>query len=432
MLTEIIRRPDFLAKYRATFRCAYIDEFVAQFLDRGYTRESTKWILRDAREFVEWGAARGLDISELDDDALAKFARRNQRRHRHKLAVRRQTNARHLIQFLRAKRIVAPAPPPPAMPLALAEFADWMLEERGARQATVRLYVTILRERIFSKLNIGARLEARSLRASVRACSRGYGVDFIQCIVNAARAFVRFSATRGRCPMKLVAAIPRVARWRLASLPRHVPAVDVERIIRACDRSKPSGRRDRAILLLLARLGLRASDVAQLSFDAIDWTVGRLRVTGKGRREDWLPLPQDVGDALLEYLKTVRPKHASPRVFLTARAPVRSLSAGRVSTLCGVAIGRSGVHAPVRGAHLFRHSVAVALLHQGLGLSQIAALLRHTSIDTTSIYAKVDMPLLSLVAAPWPRISSRAPRDHELARDDLRGVAACWPIGAQS
>jgi integrase len=223
-------------------------------------------------------------------------------------------------------------------------------------------------------------------------------------------------------PGEIVGALPGVARWKLASLPRHVSAADVERIIAATPPASPSLRRDRAVLLLLARLALRRSDVADLTFDSFDWREGRVRVAGKGRREDWLPLPQDAGDAVLAYLRRDRPKHPSPRVFLSTRAPHRPMTRSRVTGIVADAIRRSGVDAPLRGAHLLRHSAAVALLNGGLGLDGVLAVLRHAHSEITFVYAKVDRPLLSTVVARWPQAS----RTHQAARD-LSGLAVAWP-----
>jgi integrase len=191
--------------------------------------------------------------------------------------------------------------------------------------------------------------------------------------------------------------------WRLAKLPRYLPADDVERIIAACDRSSPMARRDRAMLLLLARLGLRAGDVVGLRLGDIEWGQGRLRVVGKGRRETRLPLPQDVGDAILGYLEIERPVSATDHVFLTARTPIRPIGSSGLRDAVARAIERAGVEAPCRGAHVLRHSLATRLLREGATLGAIGALLRHRDVSTTALYAKVDIGLLGQIARPWPR-----------------------------
>jgi len=180
----------------------------------------------------------------------------------------------------------------------------------------------------------------------------------------------------------------------------------VEKVIKSCDPSTQMGARDYAIILLLARLGLRAGDVAALAFNDIEWAGGTFRVMGKGRRESRLPLPQDVGDAILHYIDKWRPKSTSDTVFLTALAPFNPIASHVVSQIARRAILRAKVITPFCGAHLFRHSVATTMLRQGVPLEKIGRLLRHNSIETTTIYAKVDVAMLQQLAIPWPKVTT--------------------------
>ena len=428
MLSEIIRRADFRSKYRATFGCKLVDEYATCLLARGYTRHSIKHILRDGKALVDWGRSKRLAWGAFDDDAVARFDAHN-RACAHNIRLRLRTNAEHFVEFLRDGGIVAQAEGVAPTPGPFRPFEEWMLGHRGATPSTVALYVSVLERKVFAPSGTPpARLDARSLRRAVLRSASGSSVSHAATIVSATRAFIRFAAAQGQCSVNLVGAIPGVAKWRLATLPRHISTIDVERVIAACDVATSHGRRDRAVLLLLARLGLRAGDVSTLTLDALDWDGARVHVSGKGRRGDWLPLPQDVGDAILAYLHDGRPRHPSPCVFLTTRAPVRPIAAGRVSTIVTEAIVRSGVDAPVRGAHLLRHSVAVALLNRGVGLEKIAAVLRHASLDSTQIYAKVDKGALATIAARWPRTRvCRLPNQHGID-SDLREVAREWPM----
>jgi site-specific recombinase XerD len=217
---------------------------------------------------------------------------------------------------------------------------------------------------------------------------------------------LRYLVTQGVCDAILIGAIPTVAEWRLATLPRYLPASDIERIIKGCDTSKPNGLRDRAILLLLTRLGLRAGDVADLHFSDINWQRATLRVLGKGRRESRLPLPQDVGDAILAYLERARPPLDVDHVFLRVIAPRGPLKRRSISNLVDRAIRRAGVTASSHGAHVLRHSAATDILRQGGSLDVIATILRHRSVETTAHYAKVDVAMLKNVAQPWPEVTS--------------------------
>ena len=223
-------------------------------------------------------------------------------------------------------------------------------------------------------------------------------------MTTALRGYLRFLAARGACCPWLDQAVPTIPQWRLSALPRYLPVADVERLIGSCDLTKPHGIRDRAILLLLARLGLRAGDIVGLRLDDIAWAEGTLRVRGKGRREIRLPLPQDAGDALLDYLERARPPVDDHRIFLRSSAPHRPLgSSSTVSSVVRLALIRAGISgAPSCGANLLRHSAATGMLRAGAALDAIGTVLRHRSADTTAHYAKVDVAMLRQVAQPWP------------------------------
>jgi site-specific recombinase XerD len=218
--------------------------------------------------------------------------------------------------------------------------------------------------------------------------------------------FVRFLIANGHCAVGVDAAIPRLAHWRLAALPRSLQPDDVERIIASCDPASPVGRRDRAILLLLARLGLRAGDIAHLRLRDIDWRRAWLHVWGKSRRETRLPLSQEVGQAIVTYLQHGRLRPTSDALFVRCRAPLSALdSSGAVTAIVARALRRAGVTRPSRGAaHLLRHSVATSMLRHGASLQEIGVLLRHRSIETTQIYAKVDVAALQPIAQSWPEV----------------------------
>jgi site-specific recombinase XerD len=216
---------------------------------------------------------------------------------------------------------------------------------------------------------------------------------------------VRFLIASDRCAPRLDDAIPTIAMWRLATLPQYLPTDDIERIITACDPSIPLGARDQAIILLMARLGLRGSDIVGLRFTDINWQDATLVVSGKSRRETRLPLPQDVGDALLHYLESARPPVDLDHVFVTSMAPWGPISRQVVGQTAARAIKRAGICAPTSGSWVFRHSAATAMLRQGASLQTIGDILRHTSIETSAHYAKVDIDLLQQVARPWPEVT---------------------------
>ena len=244
--------------------------------------------------------------------------------------------------------------------------------------------------------------DAALIRRVLLAKMQPWSPSHAKTLASVMRMYLRFLAAEGRVPGALVAAVPPVPRWQLSDLPRHIPTEDVERAIVCCG-DHPTGVRDRAILLLLARLALRAGDIVALRLGDIDWDRAEIRVSGKSRHEAVLPLPQDAGDALHAYIATVRPRVDEEKVFLCIQAPWRALTESSiVSSLASRALDRAGVKTfASRGAHVFRHSQATSLLRSGATLDVVQALLRHTSPNTTMIYAKTDAVMLQEVAQPW-------------------------------
>lgn len=221
------------------------------------------------------------------------------------------------------------------------------------------------------------------------------------------RAYLRYLATKGQGTPDLSEAVPSVAEWRLASMPRYIDSDSIKCLIDSCDLNTIHGIRDRAVLLLLSRLGLRAGDIADMRIDDLNWVDGTVRVRGKGRADVLLPVSQDVGDSILEYLENARPKVPIDKVFLCTNAPYRAFaSTASVSDIVRLALKRAGIeNAPSRGANLLRHSAATMMLRNGATLETISAVLRHRSADMSAYYAKVDINMLKMIARPWPEVT---------------------------
>lgn len=409
MLNDFIVDPSAQERLRRGGAGTHLDGFTAWLASRHYTDLTIRSYVLAADRFMTWwtGVSDDAALPGAHHSSLAAYrahltglghpgARAHERGNAY-------CGARRFLLFLRQAGL-APSTDQVDRPREGLEtgFRNWMHQHRGVCEITLDGYGRVV-DRLLKTIGTEARLyTAAQLRAFVLSQAHGRSHSKADTVITAVRMFVRFLIACQACPDHLQHAIPRVAGWRQAPLPRYLEAADVERIIDACDPSTPLGARDRAIVLLLARLGLRAGDVAGLHLEDIDWTHGRVRVSGKSRRTTWLPLPQDAGDALLHYLATGRRAVSGDGVFLTTRAPYTPIIARQVSSTAERAIRRAGVKSPSLGAHVFRHSAATAWLRQGLTLQAVGTLLRHRDVDTTAIYAKVDVELLRQIAMPWP------------------------------
>lgn len=288
-------------------------------------------------------------------------------------------------------------------PAVLAGFRHWLVQHRGICRRTVECHLRYAGELIVLFGDAADKLDAACVRRALLQRVEGLSPSTARGVATSLRYFLRHLASAGFCSASLEGAVPRIPVRRLASLPQYISSEAVERTIAVCGNGRPAGIRDRAIILLLTRLGLRAGDIVELRIGDIDLRNALIRVSGKSRRQTALPLPQDVGDALVDYILNDRPKVADSRVFLCRNAPFRPFSGpSAVSVLVRRALDRAGVHTPgKRGAHVLRHSVATNLLRSGASLDAVGSLLRHRSPASTAIYAKVDVNMLAEVAEPW-------------------------------
>lgn len=283
-------------------------------------------------------------------------------------------------------------------------FCRWMRLERGTRDVTLYNQGNALRG-LFERIGDDtAQIDARYLRQFILLQSKKKGWAAAKQCTTALHNLVRFLIAEGKCPTGLDFAIPKVAHWRLSALPQYLHMDEIERVITSCDPATAAGKRNRAIVLLLARLGLRAGDAAGLRLGDIDWKGASITVAGKNGRQTLLPLTQEVGQAIVDYLQQGRPDTDTDVVFVSTVAPFKAFSGhAAISILVKKAMRRSSVTCTGRGAaHVLRHSVATSMLGQGASLQDIAAVLRHRSVATTQIYAKVDVVALRQIVQPWP------------------------------
>ena len=384
-------------------------EAVARILqDLGYassTVRTCRWCLSD---FSRWVVRKGRMVTDVDDGLIGAFLA--ERKHQGRLHRSHRPAVRRLLDQLRDQGLVAPperrSEPSPAAEL-VGRYEEYLRVERGLEPTTLVAYRPTVRcfvDECLSDQPVGPwELGPQDISSFIARHAQSLRPSRAKLMVTALRSFLCFLFQRGEIEADLAQVVPAVAAWPQSTIPKYLSPEDVERLLNACDRSTGTGRRDRAILLLLARLGLRAGEVVALRLDEIDWRAGKIVVCGKGLLRDHLPLLPEVGEALATYLCKDRPHLPTRRVFVRTRAPLRGFAGpSTISTIVRRAIERAGLNPPIKGAHLLRHSLATGMLRCGASIAEIGEVLRHRSPGTTEIYAKVDFAGLRSIALPWP------------------------------
>jgi site-specific recombinase XerD len=386
----------------------YVEGFANWLQEQHYSRSSGQTFVRAVANWSRWLHGRCVTSEDIDAELLDRYFTYGVR-----AGTVGQDDRRGLQKMLAwlQKTGVVPATSP-AAPLGQYEivrddFEQYMLQQRGLSPTTLRLYLPYISQFLVERFGEGTiRLEtlvAQDVTGFVQRRSRIVGHSSVQHLVTALRAFLRYLRHTGRISIDLAACVPSVANWSFSTLPKSLLPGQVEQILDRCERATSIGRRDYAILLLLARLGLRAGEVAALTLDDIDWEQGHITVRSKGGRWTRLPIPHDVGKAISDYLTNGRPSCTDRRVFIRGHAPRTGFSASTsVSAVVRSALLGSGIESARKGAHLFRHSLATEMLRRDASLREIGEVLRHRSQDTTWLYAKVDLPSLERLALPWP------------------------------
>lgn len=383
----------------------YAPGFGAHLLEQGYAPSSAEDQLRLVAHLSRWLGERREEPAALTPELVGRF-----------LVSRREgyvklTSGRALaplVEYLRELGVVrdVPVQMSTAVDRLLADYRAYLVRERGLAAGTVRLRERVARLFLLERpepVELALRrLEPGDVTRFVLAeCrSRRRSVAWSKTLTSGLRSLLSFLHLAGWVPVALGPAVPSVAGWRLTALPRALQAEHAQRLLASCDRDTALGLRDFAVLTLLWRLGLRSFEVAGLSLDDIDWRAGEITIRGKGSVSERLPLPDDAGRALADHLSAGRARHCGREVFLRARAPQRGISAAGVRSIVHRACDRAGL-ARV-GAHRLRHTVASDLLRAGAPLQEIAQVLRHASVATTAVYAKIDHASLRTLARPWP------------------------------
>ncbi len=386
----------------------HIDAFAERLASQGYAGSTAREKLR-----LVAGLSRWLDRGKLEADHLNEQRIRQFLDYRSRRGFTGRDNAatcRTLLAHLREVGCI------PAVPAVIndsafysieSDYARYLSQERGLAPATLLNYLPTVRRFLTERFGAGPpklnELCPQDTHKFILRHAHTVSPAQAKLLVTALRSFLRYLYQHGHVALDLAGAIPSVANWRFTHLPKALRAEQVECLLESCDRSAAAGQRDYAILLLLARLGLRAGEIVIMTLDDVDWETGLLTIRGKGLRHETLPLPQDVGDALVKYLRYVRPRCTTRRIFIRLKAPYQGFTSS--VAICDIvrrALARTGLDPAFKGAHLLRHSLATRMLSNGASLAEIGDILRHRQPQTTQIYAKVDVAALRALAQPWP------------------------------
>jgi site-specific recombinase XerD len=386
-----------------------IDEFVTLLIEQGYSRNDLTRRFGPISDFNRWLINQGLKLQQLRESTIDEFV--GYRTKRIPASVRRGDlrMLTQLIDLLRRNGRV-PLPKPPSVgPIecVLQSYSAYLRDEKGLATSSVKNCCRRAGDLLLKRFGEGP-LELTNLThddvvSFLTWCGERYSSKHTQVIASALRSFLRFLWVNGNIGEGLAGCIPAVPAWRACHLPEFLTRTEVRLLLKTCKRRSAKGRRDYAILLLLVRLGLRASEVLHLTLDDIDWKGGEIRIRGKGAQRIRLPLPCDVGEAIVAYIRWSRPVCSCRNLFIRTRAPLRGFSnPSSISTIVRRAILAAGLNPQHKGAHLLRYTMATDCLRQGATLFEVGDLLGHCSSDTTALYAKVDVARLRELALPWP------------------------------
>lgn len=383
----------------------HLKAYAQQLYNQGYKVQTGQLQLRMLGHFNRWLQSNCLIADEIDSSTVERY-----RRFRIKAGKLRRGDTAALarmLRILRPSQVEMPASPPIACQTILREFQHYLRQERGLAEATITCYTPVVRaflaECFPTEIPDFHQLCASDVTGFVKRQAERITTKHVTTVGTALRSFLRHLLHRGAIDTDLAACVPAIATWSLSSVPKFLPAEQIQRVLDSCDRDAAIGKRDYAILLLLAQLGLRAGEVAALRLDDIDWEAGLITIRGKGKRAAQMPLPVEAGTAMADYLRQARLDCSSRSVFIRGKAPLVGFANSiAICSLVDRALKRAGVESAHRGAHLFRHSLATQMLKQGASLCEIGDLLRHRRPDTTAIYAKVDTVSLRSIALPWP------------------------------
>ena len=389
----------------------HLDMFASDLLKQGFGTRSIHTQIRTVAKFSLWLKIGAIQVNMLSEGHVDRFLQRL--KNGKSTRIGNFSCLRRLLAFLRRTGVVAHVPTAPcakASPVqeVVAAFGEHLRGVQALSRATCVQYLPFAEQFLTERFKAGsvdlAELGAADVVSFIGRQAERLSSARSKSATIALRSFLRYLRYRGDVTMDLAAAVPTVPNWSMTGIPRAISADHVRAVLENCRHETAGGRRDYAILLLLARLGLRSGEIVSLTLDSIDWERGCLTVvSSKNGQGSELPLPGDVGDAIAEYLQRGRPRSTSRALFLRANAPISGLgSQTSIASIVGAAIARAKIHPLHAGAHQFRHALACEMLRNGASLTEIGSLLRHQHQKTTSIYAKVDFGALRPLSLAWP------------------------------
>ncbi|MDO8756986.1 MAG: site-specific integrase [Elusimicrobiota bacterium] len=408
-MTNIPLQPETLRRLDDGPLAPHIGTFEAWLSDQNYSRYTAGDKLRQVADLNHWLRRRDFGLAKINEQRLIQFC---QSRYGKNTGHGVESTMRALLVQLRHADAIPPAAVSSDNPLLRIErgFGEYLVQTCGLSWKTLKRYLPPVK--LFLAWRFGKKdIRPQNLRPSdttrfILRHARPASPNYAKGLTKGLSSFFRYLRFAGKTTRDMAASVPAVANWRLSALPETLSSGDVQRLLKDCDQNSPVGRRNYAILLLLCRLGLRAGEVAALTLDDIDWEAGELVIRGKGGRTDRLPLPSDVGEAMVSYLRRVRPQCHTRRFFVRVKAPYEGFrSYANVSEIVCRALARSGLSPSQRGAHILRHSLATQMLRKGASLTEIGQIFRHRNLFSSQIYAKVDLTALRPLGQPWPRIS---------------------------
>jgi len=405
---EYLRRSRLFRRLRSGPQGQLVERYAARLVEDGLVRHVTWRCFNVVGGLLSWIASGRGALADLDERSVEQYLRH--RAGKQSIQPGDRSALKRWLSVLREEGAIAPA----VLPLLTSydrifnEFDAYLRTERGLVPKSIVRHLPVIRRFLHEVCPAGdddlGKISQEKVIRYIERHAQDWSPGTGKAMCWSLRAFLRYLHHQGLNPRALADCVPSMRRWKLASLPTFLSGAQVQRTLNGCDRATPMGRRDYAILMMLAKLGLRAGEVATLTLDDIDWRASEMLVRAKGRQRARMPIPPDVGAAIVAYLRNGRPKSSCRRLFIRTLAPHVGFASGcAITMIAKTALDRVGIEGCAhRGAHIFRHSLATELLRSGATLTEIGQLLRHESHDTTRIYAKVDVEALRTLSLPWP------------------------------